>query len=188
MGERENRQVVGRFWALMDAEDWDGVGALLSDDFVADWPQSGERIPGRANFLRVNRDYPGSFAITLRRLLVDGDHAATEVGIADRTGGRPPDVAVSFFALRDGRIARVTDWWPEPYPAPAWRAESVEPLPAADSPFANPSADSPTRAVPEGAPAGAGPGRGAPGEMGDDAPRAYGNAKRAGHPPTTGDP
>lgn len=130
---RTHREVVARFWERMSAADWEGVAGLLADDFVAEWPQSAERIRGRAAFVAVNRHYPGSWAIAVRRVVADGDRVATEVGMTDRTGERASVVAVSFFELRDGRIARETDWWPEPYAAPAWRSRWVEPIPGEDA-------------------------------------------------------
>lgn len=33
---------------------------------------------------------------------------------------------IKFFELRDGKIVRETDYWPEPYDAPEWRAQWVE--------------------------------------------------------------
>ena len=36
------------------------------------------------------------------------------------------DRAVSFFRLRDGKIAYLREYWPEPYAAPDWRAQWVE--------------------------------------------------------------
>ena len=36
--------------------------------------------------------------------------------------------AVSLFELRDGKIVRQVDYWPEPYEAPAWRAQWIEPM------------------------------------------------------------
>ncbi len=33
--------VVAAFWTLMQSNDFRSVGAVLSDDFVLDWPQSG---------------------------------------------------------------------------------------------------------------------------------------------------
>ena len=133
MDETANRRVVERLWQLFDARDWEAAGTLLHEDVVVEWPQSGERIRGRANVLAVNRNYPGGWAITVRRVLVEGDRAASEVGIA--IDGRI-DVAVSFYELRDGKIVRETDWWPEPYEAPAWRARWVERMdaPAATRP------------------------------------------------------
>ena len=125
MGETANGRVVERLWQLFDARDWEAAGELLDDEVVVEWPQSGERFRGRDNVLAVNRNYPGDWRIVACRVLVEGDRAASEVRIA--IDGRT-DVAVSFYELRDGKILRQTDWWPEPYEAPAWRARWVEPI------------------------------------------------------------
>ena len=117
------REAVEGLWRAINARDFNAAGDLLHDDFVCEWPQSRERIRGRANFIAVNRDYPGDWSITVRRVVASGDEAATEVSI--RIDGRT-DVAVSFFELRDGKILRETDYWPEPYDAPEWRARWVE--------------------------------------------------------------
>jgi hypothetical protein len=52
-----------------------------------------------------------------------GDQVASEVTLtwADQTV-----TVVSFFEIRDGKIYREVDYWPEPYPAPDWRAQWVE--------------------------------------------------------------
>ena len=47
-----------RFWATMRTNDFQAVGELLHDDYVLEWPQSGERIRGRANFVAINENYP----------------------------------------------------------------------------------------------------------------------------------
>ena len=117
------RDAVEGLWRAINARDFEAAGDLLHDDFVCEWPQSRERIRGRANFIAVNRDYPGNWSITVRRVVASGDEAVTEVII--RIDGRT-DVAVSFFELRDGQILRETVYWPEPYDAPEWRARWVE--------------------------------------------------------------
>jgi len=33
---------------------------------------------------------------------------------------------ISFFDLRDGRIARITDWWPDSYEPPARATDKIE--------------------------------------------------------------
>ena len=43
-------QMVESFWALMATNDFRSVGSLLANDFILDWPQSGERIRGRENY------------------------------------------------------------------------------------------------------------------------------------------
>jgi SnoaL-like domain len=118
--------VVRRFWALMDAAEFAGAADLLADDYVCDWPQSRERIRGRANFVAVNAHYPGRWHIAVRRLVASGNEAASEVIMTNQDGETAR--AVSFFTVREGRIERETDHWPEAYAAPEWRAEWVEKL------------------------------------------------------------
>jgi hypothetical protein len=45
-------EVVKKFWSLMQTNDFKSVGQVLSDDFVLEWPQSGERIRDRENYRR----------------------------------------------------------------------------------------------------------------------------------------
>ena len=125
MSEQQNRAVVERLWQLFDARDFEAAGALLHDDFTCEWPQSRERIRGRENYIALNQNYPGTWSIAIRRLIAEGDQVASEVVM---TYGEEVVQAVSFFELRDGKIIRQVDYWPEPYPAPAGRAQWVEPM------------------------------------------------------------
>ena len=45
--DRANRGLVERFFAASERGDRDEVSALVHDDMVMDWPQSGERFRGR---------------------------------------------------------------------------------------------------------------------------------------------
>lgn len=125
------RTVVERYWALMASNDFHAVGAVLADDFVFDMPQSGERIRGRERYATMNAQYPahGPWRFTRRRLLVDGDTALTETDVTD---GVVRARALSLFTVREGRIASLVEYWPEPFaPAPE-RAALVEPGPSMD--------------------------------------------------------
>lgn len=119
------RSVVERYWATMNRNDWSGVGGLLHDDFVLEYPQSGERIRGRERNTLLNEHYPspGPWTFTVERTLIDGERAVTDVAVR---GAELAGRAVSFFELRDGLIWRVTEYWPEPFAAPASRAHLVE--------------------------------------------------------------
>ena len=125
MSERHNRTVVEQLWQLFDARDFEAAGELLHDDFACEWPQSRERIRGRENYVAINQNYPGTWSITIRRLIAEGDQVASEVVM---TYADQVVQAVSFFELRDGKIVRQVDYWPEPYAAPAERAQWVEPI------------------------------------------------------------
>jgi ketosteroid isomerase-like protein len=107
----------------MNARAWPDFGALLTDDVRYELPQTGERITGRDNYLRFNRDYPGDWQLRVTRLLADGSTASASLLF---TVGGQQLVAVVFLELRDGLIARITDFWPEPYDAPAGRDHLTE--------------------------------------------------------------
>jgi ketosteroid isomerase-like protein len=121
----EDRRVVERFWAAMAANDFRTAGELLHDDYVLTWPQSGERIRGRDNFVAVNEHYPaaGRWSFSVRRLVADEGAVATEVAVTD---GVKLGLAITFSEVRDGRIVRQTEYWPDPFEAAPWRAEWVE--------------------------------------------------------------
>lgn len=124
-----SRAVVERYWGLMAGNDFVAVGAVLADDFVFELPQSGERIRGRGNFAAMNAAYPahGPWRFAVRRLLVDGDAAVSETDVTD---GVVRGRALSLFTVRQGRIARLVEYWPEPFPARPERASWVEPGPS----------------------------------------------------------
>lgn len=119
--------VVREFWRLMATNDFHAVAAVLAPDLVMEWPQSGERIRGAANFCRMNAEYPaaGPWRFAVNRLVADGDVAVTQVSLTDGVQSGEP---ISFFTVTDGRIARLVEYWPEPFaPAPN-RAHLVEPM------------------------------------------------------------
>ncbi|MER6313505.1 nuclear transport factor 2 family protein [Streptomyces sp. NPDC001581] len=125
----EPLKVVAQLWERIEARDWDGVGGLIAEDAVIEWPVSGERIVGRANFIAVNSDdgYADERSVELIRILADGDLVVTEVEIPqDHVVYR----AVSLWTVRDGEVVEAREYWtcPGQDPAPRWRAGYVEPL------------------------------------------------------------
>lgn len=118
-------EVVTRFWEAVDGRDWDTVGATLAEDVVYEVPQTRERVRGRDAVVRFNAEYPGDWHLSVTTLVADEHSAATAIlfvspGIPDATG-------LAFFTLDgDGRIATMSDWWPEPYDPPVDRAHLVE--------------------------------------------------------------
>src|SRR5439155_14661290 len=69
----EPGEVVAQLWRRIQARDWFGVGELLAEDFVLEWPHDRVRLRGRANFLEFNRSYPEGWSIELLRIVVQGD-------------------------------------------------------------------------------------------------------------------
>lgn len=80
---------------------------------------------GRQACLNITRNYPGGPPrIELGRITGEGVHWVVEAT------SRYPDGAdyhmVAVLELRDGKIARETDYFGPTYPAPEWRRQWVE--------------------------------------------------------------
>jgi ketosteroid isomerase-like protein len=118
---------VREFWRLMGTNDFDAVKRVLAPGFVLEWPQSRERIRGGGDFARMNAEYPshGPWRFEIRRLVASEASVVTLVQVTDGTTSAD---AVSFFDVENGRITRLVEYWPEPYPAPAHRSHLVERL------------------------------------------------------------
>ena len=98
-----------------------------TDDFVEEWPQSGERL-SKAASTRMAESYPQMSGtnpkFTYRRMLGGGDIFVVE-GTIDYGDGIPVSY-VGVGEIRDGKIARMTEYFANPFEPPAWRADFVE--------------------------------------------------------------
>jgi ketosteroid isomerase-like protein len=125
MVEQDAGQVVQAVWNALEAGDWDGAGSHMHDDYVQEWPQSGERIVGRDNAIAINRNFPGGLPkMKFRRVVAAGDLAVMEVELTYADGSRY--LGVSVTEVRDGKVAKETDYFAQAFPAPEWRAQWVE--------------------------------------------------------------
>lgn len=122
---QESKQIVESFWAAMQTNDFRLAGDLLHDDYLLEWPQSGERIRGRENFVAVNTNYPahGRWEFTVHRIIAEEDQVVSDVGVTD---GVNKARVITFSTIRAGKIWRQTEFWPDPFEPAAWRREWVE--------------------------------------------------------------
>ncbi|WP_448004894.1 nuclear transport factor 2 family protein [Agromyces bauzanensis] len=118
------RETVEALIATLNAGDIDGMDAVFHEDAVMEWPQSGERIVGGENRRGVYRAFPRLPKITPRRVVGEGDLWIAEADLDYGDGAVYQTVFI--FELRDGKIAKETAYWSQPFPAPDWRAEWVE--------------------------------------------------------------
>ena len=101
--------VAAELWRRIEARDWDGVGELVAEDLVLDWPNAHLRIRGRANYVGFNRAYPEGWAIEVLSIVEQGPVAVTEVRVPHPTVG--PYYATSFFEVEAGRVVRGREYW-----------------------------------------------------------------------------
>lgn len=123
MGEQENRAVIERLIQCINERKIEVMDELFHEDAVMDWPQSGEQIIGGDNRRAVYGAFPQLPTITSRRMVSAGDLVVAEASL---DYGGPTYQTVFIFELNEGRIARETAYWAEPFEAPEWRAEWVK--------------------------------------------------------------
>jgi predicted ester cyclase len=118
-------QGVAAYWAAAESRDWDTFADLVAEQVMYEAPQFRERVRGRAAYLRFNVEgFPGDWHLNVERIVGEGRHAASWAEFSD-AGDRYPGVC--FFDLdENGRIARITDFWPTPTELPDSRAHLVE--------------------------------------------------------------
>ncbi len=119
------RFLVEQFWQLMASNDFFSVSAVLSEDFVLEWPQSGERIRGAENFAKMNAEYPahGPWIFTVHQIVAEHEKLVSDVSITD---GVQWARALSFFTGANGKIQKIVEFWPDPFVAPENRRHLVE--------------------------------------------------------------
>ncbi|MFJ1538618.1 nuclear transport factor 2 family protein [Micromonospora chalcea] len=124
----ETEAVVRALWDRMQARDWTGVGELLADDVVVEWPASAERIVGRDNYVKINAEYPEGWSIRVLRVVASDDTVVSEVEVPHE--GMGVHRVASFWTVRDGRIIDGREYWTAlgQDPSPQWRSAWVQPM------------------------------------------------------------
>ena len=117
------RAALGQHWTASDANDFETEHLIYQEDAVLEYPQSGERFRGRRNIQNQRASQPSKKRFAVRRILGTGDLWVTEFVL---TYDGKPSYTVSIMEFRDDKVARETQYFADPFPAPAWRAQWVE--------------------------------------------------------------
>jgi hypothetical protein len=123
MDGNENREALDRHWVAADANDFDGEHAIYREDAVLEYPQSGERIRGRRNIQASRAAQPNAKRFTVRRIVGGGDLWVSEF-ILSYDG--KPSYSVSVMEFLDGKVARETQYFGDPFEPGPSRAQWVE--------------------------------------------------------------
>src|SRR6202167_2257399 len=99
---------------------------IYEDEAVCDYPQSGERILGRRNLRALRSHHPGKpSGFNIRRMVGEADLWVTEYTITYQ--GRP-SYTVSIMEFENGRVVHETQYFADPFEAPSWRSQWVQPM------------------------------------------------------------
>ena len=123
MEKIEIREALNRHWAASDANDFNAEHDIYREDALLEYPQSGERIRGRQNIQASRAAQPNSKRFKVRRIVGTGDLWVTEFILT--YDGRP-SYSVSVMEFTDGKVARETQYFADPFEPGPSRAHWVE--------------------------------------------------------------
>ena len=126
MEDREIRAALERHWAASDANDFAVEHEIYREDAVLHYPQSGERIRGRRKIQESRTLQPNQKRFAVQRIIGDGDIWVTEF-VLSYDG--VPSYTVSIMEFRDGKVARETQYFGDPFEPGLSRAQWVERMP-----------------------------------------------------------
>jgi hypothetical protein len=121
------RARIEQHWQASELGDAEAEQAIYAEDAVLDYPQSGERFRGSSTIQAQRGGHPAERHFTVDRIVGGGDLWVSECVI---TYDGVPTHSVSIMEFADGLVAHETQYFADPFPAPASRAPLAEPIPS----------------------------------------------------------
>ena len=121
--DQEIRAALDQHWAASDANDFETEHLIYLEDAVLEYPQSGELTRGRRNIQGQRASQPSKKQFSIQRIIGGGDLWVTEYIL---TYDGKPSYTVSIMEFRGDKVAREKQYFADPFPAPAFRAQWVE--------------------------------------------------------------
>jgi hypothetical protein len=121
--DQQIRAALDQHWAASDANDFETEHLIYQEDAVLEYPQSGERTRGRRNIQGQRAGQPNKKRFSIRRIIGGGDLWVTELIL---TYDGKPSHTVSIMEFRGDKVWRETQYFADPFVAPASRAQWVE--------------------------------------------------------------
>lgn len=123
--EARTRARLEQHWVASERGDIDTEHAIYADNAILDYPQSGERFRGRSRIRAQRGTHPAERHFTLLRIRGGGDVWVSECVISY---DGVPTYSVSVMELTGDQVTHETQYFADPFPAPASRAALAEPI------------------------------------------------------------
>src|ERR1700722_5771475 len=118
--DQQIRAALDQHWAASDANDFETEHRIYLDDAVLEYPQSGELTRGRSNIQGQRASQPNKKRFSIRRIIGSGELWATNFIL---TYDDKPSYTVSIMEFKGDKVARETQYFADPFVAPAFRAK-----------------------------------------------------------------
>ena len=124
--DASTRARIEEHWKASDLGETDTEHAIYATDAILEYPQSGERFRGRAKIQAQRGGHPAIRRFTVLEIRGGGDLWVSECVI---TYDGVPTCSVSLMEFADDLVTHETQYFADPFQAPAWRAALSEPIP-----------------------------------------------------------
>lgn len=124
MEDEQIRAALNDHWYASVVGDQNAEHDIYDEDVICDYPQSGERILGRSNLQALRSNHPGKpSGFHVKRISGNGDLWITEYTI---TYQKQLVCTLSIMEFRNGKVVHETQYFADPFDAPAWRSKWVQ--------------------------------------------------------------
>jgi hypothetical protein len=123
MDDVDMRALIDRHWVAADANDFVSEHEIYHEDAVLEYPQSRERFRGRRKIQASREAQPNKKRFSVRRILGHGDIWISEFIL---TYDDQPTYSISIMEFRNGKVARETQYFGDPFEPGRSRAQWVE--------------------------------------------------------------
>lgn len=121
------RARLEQHWEASERGDVEAEHAIYATDAILDYPQSGERFTGRSTIQAQRGGHPAERHFAIRRIVGGGDLWVSECVISY---DGVPTCSVSVMEFSDGLVTHETQYFADPFDAPAGRAALAGVIPA----------------------------------------------------------
>lgn len=144
----DHRAIIELYGKALSGRRFDLLAEVLAEDYVEEYPQSGETVRGRDNLIAIIRNYPGldpdaplgdvstlsvkpsdAYKVVAPTFSVVRVQGAGDSGVSTLRATYPDGSrwwVVGLYTLRSGKIASSRTFFAPDFPAPAWRAQWAE--------------------------------------------------------------
>jgi hypothetical protein len=124
--DASTRARIEEHWTASESGDIETEHAIYAADAILDYPQSGERFRGRAKIQAQRGGHPAERHFRILRVRGSGDLWVSECII---TYDGAPTYSVSLMEFARDHVTHETQYFADPFPAPASRAALAERIP-----------------------------------------------------------
>jgi hypothetical protein len=123
--DTHTRTAIEEHWLASDRGDIEVEHSIYDTTALLDYPQSGERFRGREAIAAQRGGHPSDRHFSLLRISGSGDQWVSECIIS--YDGKPT-YSVSIMEFDQLHVVHETQYFADPFDAPAWRKGLAEPM------------------------------------------------------------